>query len=51
VAAELTAAGKVIVELSIGQLTQFAGNMLEVKKPQRTSLHGYVCRGAGFAHE
>ncbi|HHU96245.1 MAG: arginine deiminase-related protein [Bacteroidota bacterium] len=31
VAAELTAAGKVIVELSIGQLTQFAGNMLEVK--------------------
>jgi hypothetical protein len=31
VAAELTAAGKVIVELSIEQLVQFAGNMLEVK--------------------
>jgi hypothetical protein len=31
VAAELTAAGKVIVELSIQQLAQFAGNMLEVR--------------------
>lgn len=31
VAAELTAAGKVIVKLSIEQLGQFAGNMLEVK--------------------